>query len=562
MHLRLSTAFAALLWTAAPLLAEPPKPTITVQAKPVARLMGDFRDLVRQVAGPDNAERAIKEIDDGLKQLLGEQGFEGLDLNRPVAGYVVLRDEIMDASAVFVVPITGEKEFIGLLNRIKLKAEAVKDKPGVYTLEFPGPPLPKTSVIHIAGAWAHVCLNAGDALDAKDLIAAETLIDNADPALVTAKLYPDRIPEKLVKTALDQMDQAAAGIKGLAGGFGAPPHIARVATTFFEDGPKLVRRYVETGRKEAAELAVRLNWESAAGDAIAEFSLVPKAGTPMAKGIAATTATNRFSGLIPKDAAVGGIVKAPLFAEEIRNIVVAALEAGQVEMKNDPKFPKEYHAIVDEVAKSLIGSVKKGQLDAAVAVAGPAADGKFTIVGGFSLDNAAAVEKAARELVKGRDFAKVVQLDAEKAGSVSIHKVDLMTIFPERDRQQFGKVFGENSPGYVAFASDAVFAAIGPEALARIKAALDAKPGPAPYLDVVANTKRLHGLVSAAGGERDAADFAKILGTDDKTVSVVRIDAAGGEKLTVKVSVNVHFLPRAAAGTTSAKPAPPPPQIK
>ena len=310
-----------------------------------------------------------------------------------------------------MVPITGEKEFIGLLGRMKLKTEAVKDKPGTYTLQLPEHIVfPKASMVHIAGAWAHVSLNAGDAVDAKDLIPPETLIDNADPALITAKLYPDRVPDKLVKTTLDQMDQAAAMVKGFVGGAGAPPNWAKLAATFFEDGPKLVRRYVETARKEASELAVRITWEPAVGDNIFEFALLPRAGTALAKDIAATTVTNRFAGLIPKDAAAGAIVKAPLFAEEIRNIVATLLEAGQVELKNEEhKFPKEYHPIVDEVAKSLIGSVKKGQLDAAVAMVGPGMDGKFTVVGGFSLDNAPAVEKAARELVKGRDFAKVVQ---------------------------------------------------------------------------------------------------------------------------------------------------------
>ena len=121
-----------------------------------------------------------------------------------------------------MVPITGEKEFIGLLGRMKLKTEAVKDKPGTYTLQLPEHIVfPKASTVHIAGAWAHVSLNAGDAVDAKDLIPPETLIDNADPALITAKLYPDRVPDKLVKTTLDQMDQAAAMVKGFVGGAGA-----------------------------------------------------------------------------------------------------------------------------------------------------------------------------------------------------------------------------------------------------------------------------------------------------------------------------------------------------
>ena len=139
MHLRFSSAFAALVLAVAPALAEPPKPTIVVQAKPVARLMGDFREMIRQVGRADFADKALKEFDNGLKELLGEQGFEGLDINRPMGAYVVLRDDIAETSIVVVVPITGEKEFIGFLERMKLKTEAVKDKPGVYTLEFPEP---------------------------------------------------------------------------------------------------------------------------------------------------------------------------------------------------------------------------------------------------------------------------------------------------------------------------------------------------------------------------------------------------------------------------------------
>jgi hypothetical protein len=261
---------------------------------------------------------------------------------------------------------------------------------------------------------------------------------------------------------------------------------------------------------------------------------------------------------------VGTVFKAPLFAEEIRNIVASFLEAGQAELKNEEhKVPQQYHPIIDEVAKSLIGSVKKGQLDGAVAIAGPAKDGKFTILGGFSLDNAPAVEKAARELVKGRDFAKVVQLDVEKVGAVSIHKVDLLTLFTENQRRDLAKVFGENAPGYVAFASDAVFAAVGPDALDRIKAALDAKPGPGPYLDVLGNMKRLHAMIVAIEGERDADMFAKMVGTDDKLASMVRISAEGGQKLSVKLAINLRYLPKmmvSARGAGAA--APPPPVIK
>jgi hypothetical protein len=563
MHPRFPAALAALVLAAAPALAEPPKPAVVFQAKPVSRLLGDFREMVRQVAGPDGADRALKELDNGLKEALGEQGFSGLDTNRPLGGYVVLRDAVEQTAAVLVVPVTAEKDFIDLLGRMKLRAEPVEGKKGVYSITLPDAGLPKASV-QFAGAWAYVTIN-GDPADPKDLVAAGDLFDNADPALATAKLYPERVPEKLTSAALDQLDMLANQFKGLAGR-GAPPHGTAMVTAFFEGGPKLVRRTVETGRKEAAELAVRLGWDPAAADVTAELSLTPKAGTPLAKDVAAFSVSNRFAAAVPKDAAVGVAFHAPLFSEELRTLVAAALEFGQGELKNERDgFPKQYHPLVDEVAKSLTGSVKKGQFAGSFALAGPDKAGKFTLVGGLALDDAAAVEKAARELVKGREFAKVVQLDAEKAGAVNVHKVDLLAVFPERDRAELAKVFGIEPPGYAAFDRDAVFVALGPDALARIKEALAAKPGRAPLLDVTGNMKRLQALVSAAGGDREGAEFAKIMGTDDRTVSMLRVTAEGGQKLTAKLVLSLRVLPRGGFGAGSAvevRPAVPPPVIK
>ena len=454
---------------------------MVVQTKPASRILGDFRDMVRQIAGPAEADKAIKSFENGIKETLGEQGFEGLDTNRPLGAYVILREQVRDTTAILVVPVTGEKEFVGLLERMKMKATPVKDKNGVYTLELregaAAAILPKGAALQFAGPWAYVTLN-GEAADPKDLLGPADLFDNADQSLVTVKFYPDRFPEKLLKGLLQDLDNTVNGIKGFAAA-GPPPHIARMLNTFFEEGPKLVRRYAETGQKEAAELALRLGWDAATGAGTAELVVTPKPGTSLAKDIAAHAVfTNRFAGLISKDVAVGGLVQAPLYAPEVRAIVASALEAGQDQLKEPDGFPKQFHPLVDEVAKSLIGSVKKGQLDAAVAMHGPDKAGKFTLVGGLSLDNAKAVEKAARNVVKGQNFAKLVQLDVAKVGDINIHKVALLSVFPERDRVEIAKAFGPDAPGYAAFAADAVFFAFGSDALEHIKSAIASKPWP------------------------------------------------------------------------------------
>lgn len=547
MWFRFTLASFALLLAIAPARAEPPQPTIVGQAKPISRLLTEFREMIRQTAGPTEAERLVKEFDQSLKDGFGERGFEGLDLNRPLGMYAVLGEQIEDTRVVVVVPTTGEKEFIALLERIRIKAEPVKDKKGVYKLVLPNEGLfPKESHLQFApGGWAYIALNEGEPTNPKDLVAPNTLFDNADPALATLKLFPGRVPAKLLANALEQLDNAAAGIKGFIGG-GVPPHVGKMMTTLFDEGPKLIRRYAETAVKEAAEVALRFGWDQASGDTVTELTLVPKAGTPLAKELAGFAApVNRFAGLVPKDAAVGVVVKVPLYAKELQEIVAAVIEAIRVELKEPDALQEAFHPVADEVAKSLTGSVKKGSFDVAFALVGPSKDGKFTVVVGMSLDDAAAVEKALRQAAKAANLAKVVQFDAAKVGAVNVHKVSLAMAFPEDARADLAKVFGENPPGHFAFDKDAVFLAVGPDSLAALKTAIEAKPAPAPIIEVTGNMKRLHKFVELVGDERAAGLFAKHLGTDDKAASVFRVTAEGGPKLTVKITLNLRYIPRA-----------------
>src|SRR5262245_35716230 len=122
MLLRSVAAVAAAVFLTAPGFAEPPKPVVIAQSKPVSRQLAELREMIRHAAGP-GADKVLKELDNGIKGALGEQGFEGIDVNRPLGAYVVLSDDITSSSAVIVVPITGEKEFVGFLERMKLKTE-------------------------------------------------------------------------------------------------------------------------------------------------------------------------------------------------------------------------------------------------------------------------------------------------------------------------------------------------------------------------------------------------------------------------------------------------------
>jgi hypothetical protein len=546
MSIRFSFAIATVLASALGVAAAEPAPAFVVQTKPVSRLLADHRESLRQMGGAEGDE-LVKEFEMDVKDLLGEKGFDGLDINRPIGLYGILREKIEDTSLVLVVPTTGEKDFLALLERIHVKAEAVKGKKGLYTVELANEDLfPKTSHLQFTnGDLAYITLNDGEPTDPKQFIAAADLFDNADQALLTARIYPGRIPEKLLSGLLDALETGANGFKMFAGVLIDKKHLAKLATTFLEEGPKLIRRYGEMSLKEVTSVSLRYSFDSVSGDTVTEFNVIPKAGTPLAKEIAALTATtNRFAGLIPKDAAVGVVLKAPLFAKEVREIVGVLVEAGQEELKQHD-LPEKLKVVVDETAKGLLRSVKAENLDAAFALVGPNQAGKSTLIAGLSFDDTAAVEKALRDAAKTPDLAKEFEFDAAKVGGVGIHKVPLHLLLPEDALDELSKVFGEKPPAYLAFAKDAVFVGFGPDALDAVKKALAAKPGPAPYVDVTANLQSLQKFVATID-EKAGAMVGKHLGSENKTVSFFRVAVEGGQSLKVKMIMNVRYLPRLA----------------
>ena len=157
---------------------------------------------------------------------------------------------------MLLVPVSGEKDFIAFLERLKLKVEPVKDKKGIYSVTFPDANIfSKDSHVQFVGPWAYVSLNEGDPTDPKNFLAPADVLDNADQALWSVKLYPGRVPEKLLKNALDQLDMAANGIKGLFGAGGVPKHVAKMMTTFFDEGPKLVRATARPASRRPRRLA-------------------------------------------------------------------------------------------------------------------------------------------------------------------------------------------------------------------------------------------------------------------------------------------------------------------
>jgi hypothetical protein len=126
--MRYALALVAAALVAPPFLraADPP---VTFQTQPLTRVLDDLRGAADLIGG----EPAVKALNDSIKATFGEKGFDGLDLNRPVAGYVVLAPKLEDTAVVVAFPVTNDKAFLALADRL-LGAEPKDLGKGLYAL--------------------------------------------------------------------------------------------------------------------------------------------------------------------------------------------------------------------------------------------------------------------------------------------------------------------------------------------------------------------------------------------------------------------------------------------
>jgi hypothetical protein len=529
----------ALVLAAATLLAPPvvraADPPVTFQTQPLDRLLTDLRTGADHVGG----EKTVKGFNDAIKDKLGEKGFEGLDLNKPIVGYVVLAPKAEDIVGVIAFPVTTEKEFLALCDRWN-RGEKAKDLgKGLYEVPPLGPGL--KARMRFANGYAYVAggKNPEPALDPKALVPPGKLQDPAESAAFAGKFHFDRLTPE-VKAALVSL--MMEGKKQLLNAIDAKAE-AEAFKPVFEELEKLARRYLLLlGGAEAAALRVRL--DPGTGEVVAEATLTPKPNTELAKQIAARKpAENRFAGLVTPDTVGGFFYSAPLFAEEIRKASASVSEAQQKDAVQN--LPAAAKPTVEEFFKGQARATRAGEGDMAVAVRGPDKNGYFSAVAAMSFDNDGALEKALKKYMQDDNplgaFGEF-KWDAGKEGQVAIHTFKVGAGFIPATFT----LFGENITLAFAFAPKGLYVAVGPDPVATLKDALKAKPAAAPALDVVVNPAKFGKLVEKAGG--NPLDVEKVLGREDKLHSALSLQVKSGKDLTVRLAVGLKVLPRAIFG--------------
>ena len=516
-------------------------PTIVFQARNGQKILDDFRAYLKLNGG---GEEIQKKVDGMLKEALGEKGFDGLDLARPMGGYAYLRGKFETSHLVLVLPITNEKDALGLLERLHLGAQDSKIK-GIYELTG-GPFRDMKGHLRFHDKHAYLSIHgpeieARDALDAlavtEKLIPISRLVDDKDTALFAATITGKHFPKELADMAYPLFDEWNGDVDRMQAR--APNGMPKSAPAFLKEMLGWGRRSYDLLLADGETLSYRMIFDSKSGELDIESTLVPKAKSVLAADLAAIVPSKgRFHQLVTKDAVGGGWLTLPGGIPKGVLATFGNLIGEWLPMAGGSSgLPAEFGPVFVSIGTAFQKSITAGEVDLGAALFGPTKAGHYTAVAALGLDDPATFVKIILALAKDlpKDFATAIKLNAYKIGDVPVHTVTLDNLLPG----DVLKLFGDKPALNVAVGNKGLFLAVGPNAEAELKRAMALKPAAATAFDVVANLAKGMELIKAGGGNLRGIES---LPLPDRLMSYYGYDVRGGKNLAMRTSGGQYAL--------------------
>jgi hypothetical protein len=502
-------------------------PTVVGQLASGQRMLDEIKGFMKAMD-----PRMVEEFDKGLTQTLGQKGFAGIDLKKPAGMFAYIKPKLEHSYIVFVVPTTGEKEALDLIERLQFGVEEEKSQKNLYRLRkrfVIDEDVPVRVRFHDGHAYLAVNADADELENAK-LIPIGALVDDKEKAPLAATLFINRVPKELKDLADGALAEGRRNLAQLDAR--RPPDMPLSFPPLFKEMLDWSERNWATMVTEGDTLTFRVAGDAKGGEYATALSLTPKAKTQLATDVAAVKPANgRFHQLTTKDAVGGAWLTLPVppkaFREKAAPFAADMLRLAEKET-NEP-----FKAVIGEVAKAAEAALNKGEFDAGFAILGPDKDGLYTGVAAVAVPDPAALGKVVKDTVKDlpKEVQGLVKIDAEKAGDLTVHVFNLPEV-PE----ELQKLLGKNPEVRVAFGGGAVFAAIGPGGLEQIKRAAALKPAAVRALDVQVNPAKLNKLLGDNAPAEVGTWFGTLLGKDDALRSQFSVDIRGGSDLTVSWS--------------------------
>jgi hypothetical protein len=514
-------------------LANAAPPAFVVQTKPIAALVVEAK-LAAKLAGGDPSE---VDFDDWLEDTLGENGFRGLDLAKPLVAYTSLKGKWSDTKLFFVVPMTREDEFLDLLVQVNHEATAMPDDQSVYRIGADDDEQVLYFRFHKGHAYFVLHGNPKD-LDPKTLPNMSDLLNSAESSLLMATLRPGEIDAVFRKSALEALDVLVAE-------FAAFPIAPELSKLFGELAQSLVP-LAKAAIPDTEKITVRLYREVDSKELFVEATLLPKLGSSLAKDIAARKPQpSRFGRLTEwPDAAAVLLLQQPNWNAEARTALADQLQL--LVKQSGAELPEELSTPVNAFLSGLVPPAKAGTLEVGVVLTAPDKTGFGGIGMAVTHSDSAALSKAFIKMAKippksfgdlQEDFLKAVTLNAAKAGDLPIHTVALQAFLPEKV-QAF---FGEKTLLAVAFDKEVLYVAFGPGAVAIVQRLPSLKMGTSNPFETHLNAKLLADWPKA-GVEDWQEIVTRSLGTSAKLESVEKLSVTSDNgELKIRQSMTLQY---------------------
>jgi hypothetical protein len=516
MRIRWLAALALAFLAGGLVRAQPAKTTeqtLEVRLRSVNDLM-DKAVYVGKLVGKDDVVLGVKQL---LKNLSAEgKGIEGVDPKKPFGVYATLATDVVNSPFTVMVPIADKDRFLQMLkDRLDITPE--KADGGTMKVKLPEQaqnPVLDAVYLRFSEDYLYIGRSAKD-LDAKAIIAPKTFFGRDDGAVASVVLRGDRIPAEVKTFVVGQLELALAEQRKTAGARQDPVEKAVVdwVSETMVGGLKSVL-------EDSKELSVRLFIDDKADEFSVDATLTPQPGSPMAKYISSLAGkTSVPAGIVgTRNAVARGSVKVAMpedMKKRFSGVVDDAI-AGILKKTNDNE-----REMAKRVLETLAPTIKAAELDAAVAMVGPDANGKYSLIAAGMVKNGKEIEKLVKDFSQFAPADEVkFDFDVEKAGDFSLHKITINKLPPELE-----KVFGAKTV-WLAVSDSIVAVSLEPDG-AALKAGLKAKPAQVPVFSLDVSASRLIPLFNP-GAKADPA----AAGKDNITVTVT-----GGTALTAKATM-------------------------
>jgi hypothetical protein len=501
-------------------------PAVVVRVKSLNALLQNLNLVVRLVG----QEEAALQIEGLIKSKIGKKGIEGIDPSRPFGAYVRFGKAIDEINGAILIPMVDQDAFLTLLDNVGVNY--AKGKDDIYTH--------KTNknvdlYFRFANKYLYITSLNTESIQAKNLVDPAKALAIPSDAAISLVAHVDRIPNDVKLIALAQLDETIQAAQK-----NGPPNETKAQEQFrvalLGDAGKIGSSLI----REAAEVRFDLDIAEKTKEMTVDLKISGKPGSEFAKSLDAIgKLKSPLAGLVKKDLAFEGAVHFALpneLQKAFNHVIDDVIKQSLAGIQNADK-KKQAEALF----KAMTPTAKAGEYQVVANVVGPQND-RFTFIGAIKLKEGAKLGQTVHDLIKQAltDIPEAergkIQLDFDSVGAIKIHR------FEAPKNPQIDPIVNDIAGDkylYLAFREDALFLAMGKEALPLLKSALaktDSVASPPLVFDF--DLARMAKLMAKTPEHKELA--AKLFPAGEN--GRVRFTVEGGARLNARLQMRLNVF--------------------